>query len=76
MKVRAIISHLPNVDTKMEIKKKVTKELHNLEELKITTTRVTQGRYLKVFATLAERRATCPKIVGQGKSPCLKRNGG
>ena len=68
MKVGVTISHLPNVDTLMVTKEEVTKELHNLEELRRTTTRVLKEIDLKVFATMVGRGATCLGIVGQGKS--------
>ena len=52
----------------MVTKKEVTKELHNFEELRRITTTVLKGRYLKIFATIAGRRTTCPGIVGPRKS--------
>ena len=65
--VKEIISRPPKVDTKMLTKKEVTEEPHNLGELKRTPIRVLKRRDLKTFATIAERRATCLKIVVQGK---------
>ena len=48
-------------------KRKVTNELHNLGELRRMTTRIRNRRDLKVFATIVERRATCPRIIGPRK---------
>ena len=54
VKVGAIIGRLPNVDT-MVTKEEATKELHNLRELKRTTTRVSKERDLEVFAIIGEK---------------------
>ena len=67
VKVGAIIGRLPNVDT-MVTKEEVTKELHNLRELRRTTTRVSKERDLEVFAIIVGKRVTCLEIVGPGKS--------
>ena len=67
VKVGAIIGLLPNVDT-MVTKEEATKELHNLRELRRTTTRVSKKRDFEVFAIIAGKRATCLEIVGLGKS--------
>ena len=56
VKDEATISCLPIVDTKMGTKEEVTKELHNLGELRRTTTKVLKGGNIKVFATIAGRR--------------------
>ena len=64
MKVGAIISCLPNEDTKMVTKEETIKELHNLRELSKTTTRVLKGRDLMVFATIAGKRAIGPHVEG------------
>ena len=52
----------------LKIEEEATKELHNQRELIRTTTRDLKERDLKVFATIAGRRVTCPRIVGLGKS--------
>ena len=69
MKVGAIISRLPNVDTKMVTKEEVTKEQHNLGELKRTTTRVFKERDLKVFAIIVGRKVNVATIVDKVKEP-------
>ena len=49
------------------IKEEVSKELHNLGELRRMTIRILKKRDLKVFITIAGRRATYPRIVSLGK---------
>ena len=66
MKIGAIIGRLPNADA-MVTKEEVTKELYNQGELRRTITITLKGKDLRAFATIAGRRATCPKIVGPRK---------
>ena len=67
MKVGATISRLPNVDTKMVTQEETTKELHNERMPRRTTIITLKGKDLKVFATIAGEKATCPGIVGPRK---------